>query len=46
MGRNLENRKKPKSVRMTITIGLNSKNIVKIVDVFNDSIVIDSNYRE
>jgi hypothetical protein len=46
MGRNLENRKKLKPIWITISVGLNSENIVNSVDLFNGGIVINGNYKE
>ena len=46
MGRNLKSRKKLMLVR-TINIGnMNSKNILNSVSIFNESVVVTSNYRQ
>jgi hypothetical protein len=46
MGRNLENGKKLKPVQILNNVGLNSKNIVNSVGIFNDSSIIFGHVRE
>ena len=46
MGRNLENKKKLMQVRIMNSARLNSKNIVNIVGIFNDSSIMNNIFRE
>ena len=45
-GKNLENKNKMLSVQTMTSAGLNSKNIVNIVVIFNDSVAMNRNYKE
>ena len=42
MGRNLENRKKLTHVRIMNRVGMNNKNVVNSVFLFNDSVAMNS----
>ena len=46
MGRHLENKRKLMPVRILISVGLISKNIVNSVSIVNDSVAMNSNFRE
>jgi hypothetical protein len=46
MGRNLENKKKLTLVQIMNSFSMNNKNIVNSVGIFNNSVVMNNNFKE